>query len=156
MAENTPKSPIIQFGFAEGDDGQPPPEQSYDDYVAECRAKWPSQEVNPNVVIEGGVLLCPVCGGNNLHQGKVRVYQRDHEDGPGTLTVVSAPDSVSVSRLEDKDSPGRRDTLRIEFGCEDICRPFTLEIQQHKGLTYMMWLADPIPEYVYKDPTPTK
>ena len=150
MADNTPKSPIIEFGFGEGDDGLPPSKQSYDDFVTECRRAWPTQKVHGQSVLDdgwvlGGVLLCPVCGGNNLHQGEVRIYHRDKEDGPGTLTVADTG-KVSTERLEDKDIPGRRDSLSIGFWCESMCRLVSLHISQHKGSTYMQWVADGLDE----------
>lgn len=139
-----------EFGFGANDaalgseDSEPTAEEE--------RAIWLGQEVDPSPQFDystwGPVnmvaLLCPVCGNYNLHQGAIRAYHRDQEDGPGNLTVVKCG-GVSVERVEDKDIPGRRDSMSISFWCEGGCRPCSLHIQQHKGTTYVRWEPDPLP-----------
>lgn len=68
------------------------------------------------------ILLCPVCGGNNLHQSEPR---------------------------DDSARTGGDDTIAINFSCES-CQThggleaeiiYTLRIQQHKGCTDIYWLS---------------
>jgi hypothetical protein len=97
------------------------------------------------VVDEDRVLLCPVCGGTNLHQLSIDAYQRVEEDAEARLTRVPVGGGVPEHALVDPSNvPGRRDALCIEFVCEechgpDSSTPYALWIQQHKGCTYLSW-----------------
>lgn len=90
-------------------------------------------------------LCCPGCGGDgHLHQEVIISIWRDHEDGPATMTLTSA-EQVIVERIEDKEAPGRRDSMYILFTCEicDGCESYkVLEIMQHKGVTLAVWRGD--------------
>jgi hypothetical protein len=90
--------------------------------------------------IDNAALKCPVCGEIGLHQGEVRVFQRDTEDGPGTLAVINNG-VVGSERLESDQIADRRDSLLISFWCENDCPTFVLSISQQKGLTFAHWVA---------------
>jgi hypothetical protein len=90
-------------------------------------------------------LLCPICGGSNLHQGAVKHYARTFEDDPfGMLTVVTGNTVVTSSGVTMDQSPStRRDGIRIEMACEACGDLITdLAIYQHKGVTYITWMFD--------------
>jgi hypothetical protein len=90
-------------------------------------------------------LVCPMCGGSNLHQGAVKHYCRTHEDDEvGMLTVVTGNTVAASSDLPMKESPSiRRNGLRIEMACEGCGDLITdLAIYQHKGTTYITWMYD--------------
>lgn len=92
------------------------------------------------------MLKCPSCGGTNLHQGHVKVYSRDAEDGPGTVVTVDGL-IAHTARVSARDIPGRRESLQISFFCEECDGDpsrwdkwsMVLEIRQHKGATYLSW-----------------
>ena len=90
------------------------------------------------------VLLCPRCGGNNLHQERVDIWEREKEDDPVGLHVQT--DGVAHMQVDGflGDSPsGRRNGLRITFSCEQCQfdvpgeRDLLLFIWQHKGTTFV-------------------
>lgn len=93
-------------------------------------------------------LVCPLCAKNNksrismgafyLHHDFVRVWDRDSEDGDGTMTTVSES-KTTIERVEKDVIPGRRDAVDIGFHCENGHR-LTMRIMQHKGCTYISWL----------------
>ncbi len=91
------------------------------------------------------VLRCPLCGGILLHQVGAETRWRDAEDGDGLVTNTSTGCS-SVVRGRDSQMPGRRDSIDINFYCEE-CHGMpgdggvTMRIQQHKGETWMFWVA---------------
>ena len=96
---------------------------------------------------DDGMLICPVCGSNYLHQAQVRTIFRFREDGPGLQTIHTTDNRIETSFLEDKFIFGRRDVIYIYFNCEH-CHVtktgaldyHTLRIEQHKGLTLMQWV----------------
>jgi hypothetical protein len=109
---------------------------------------------------DDSMLLCPECNNPMLHQIAVNVIFRDKEDADGILTKIKTKETV-ICRVEDKDIPGRRDVLTIDFGCElcdverdcpkgDLCfqqnwcdnhwKVHTLQIVQHKGSTFFQWI----------------
>lgn len=95
-----------------------------------------------------GWLHCPRCNGDNLHQDAVTVYQRDAEDGPATASHVTRSATITSRTTS---APNRRDTLVIQFTCENCDESFTpnvppgpgvfLEICQWKGTTLVTWLT---------------
>jgi len=99
------------------------------------------------------VISCPVCGGGQLHQGKVEVWDRKQDDVEGIHVVIPHPSGQVVLDGEvDAGNPSpRRQGLAIDFMCErchykpfanpsrKVRDPFTLYIFQHKGTTYMSW-----------------
>ncbi len=98
---------------------------------------------------EDCVLLCPNCGGNNLHQTDVTVVLRRQEDSGGikvTTCLVDGKPASNTSSVEENGPinvlPGRRDSLDIKFVCEDSdCRPSLLRVMQHKGNTVLSWIV---------------
>lgn len=94
------------------------------------------------------VLLCPICGNGYLHQISCSAGWRDAEDGPGTVTTTMR-NSVESVRVCDKTISGRRDSIDVEFHCENChfddslsrVGSVTLRIQQHKGETWLYWVA---------------
>jgi hypothetical protein len=87
--------------------------------------------------------VCPTCGHNYLHQGKVVVCNRRGEDAPGIAVTVENQD-VKMEPLDNAGFMGRRDDLTIFFFCESCCGPereatHMLTIHQHKGLTLVRW-----------------
>ena len=85
------------------------------------------------------VLLCPVCGEEYLHQGKIEVFERSEDDVFGTHTMVNGPcTNVCHDSLEGNPS-ARRQGLIIHFLCEGCGHIYVMEIYQHKGLTFMGW-----------------
>lgn len=87
-------------------------------------------------------LLCPECGGRNLHHGVVEVFNREGEDSDKGLHVtVSGRDWEDAHKDYDQDlslnPSSRRDGVLIHLECEGGCGPFVLQIAQHKGETLM-------------------
>lgn len=83
-----------------------------------------------------GVLVCPACGGDYLHQEKVEVGFRRVEDE--TLSSVAITSRLGTS-LHGLTVPGRRDAIRIYFDCENCARSLRMLIKQHKGQTLIEW-----------------
>lgn len=84
-------------------------------------------------------LLCPHCGGEYLHHGKVHVHNRDREDGDTTKITVSGLKSKRRTTGGGGNPSGRRDGVVIDFWCEHCTAKPQLCIAQHKGLTYIGW-----------------
>jgi hypothetical protein len=91
------------------------------------------------------VLKCPSCDGNDMHQGLVRVFNRDEDADSVDMTIVD--DDVSTFHRIPSQGSGnpssRRHGLTIEFYCE-ACdgQTFILGISQHKGWTHLKWVND--------------
>jgi hypothetical protein len=86
-------------------------------------------------------LACPDCGCFNLHHEKVTLYER-REDAKATLVieVANARTTVRVLPSSRTGNPSsRRHGLCIHFSCEGCPARPVLEIQQHKGTTYVEW-----------------
>jgi hypothetical protein len=97
-------------------------------------------------------LLCPVCNGNNLHHNAVVNYHRIEDAKIVRVTYVEGSEFNSAHMPnETSGNPSRRrDGVAIEFWCENChgaaedtdAEPpayFRLQIQQHKGTTYLDW-----------------
>lgn len=97
-------------------------------------------------------LLCPVCNGNNLHHVAVTKYSgtEDAEHVRVTRTEGDMFSSIIAPRKTSGNPSSRRGGIVIEFWCENCHgewneRPanyaenFKLQIQQHKGTTYLDW-----------------
>ena len=97
-------------------------------------------------------LLCPVCNGNNLHHNAVIHYHRREDEEIVRVTSVEGGEFVSsLMPNETSGNPSsRRDGIAIEFWCEnchselnganpEYSNYFRLQIQQHKGTTYLDW-----------------
>lgn len=97
------------------------------------------------LTVQDGVLLCPRCGGNNLHHCMIVIFARDGEDRDGTVITVDKtegdPWTLATERRGSGDFPGRRGSVEIDFSCE-TCGDhdaLTLLVRQHKGETLMRW-----------------
>ena len=83
-------------------------------------------------------LLCPVCGGNNLHHGEVEVCTRSKEDSKeGYHVTVRNNGWADSDRNLSLNPSARRDGVLVHLQCEGGCGPFVLQIAQHKGETLM-------------------
>ncbi|NLX17393.1 MAG: hypothetical protein GXY45_10565 [Ramlibacter sp.] len=85
-------------------------------------------------------LVCPNCGGENLHHGTVTVYERDREDS-ATGRIVSTEDYVVANTSMKGNPSARRNGLLIGFKCEHCDADPVLAITQHKGCTYFHWAS---------------
>jgi len=106
-------------------------------------------------------LVCPGCGDTMLHHGKVVVKNRKSEDADGTFVTVDRQE-VSTSAAAADDFDGRRNSLTIEFVCENCHAgkwieyldkgenpgrpPFEFTIIQHKGRTLFGWFMPDVKE----------
>ena len=85
-------------------------------------------------------LVCPCCGGPNLHHGDVAVYHRHQEDAQVNVTVVSGREISTTSDVTVSRNPSsRRDGITIAMECEECNSKLLLGISQHKGSTYFTW-----------------
>ena len=84
---------------------------------------------------EDGHLLCPACGGDNLHHYRIEVFDRDDDDVNGQHVVVEGRKTIIDKDMANNPS-SRRDGLRIFFWCEGCRAKSTLEVYQHKGVTF--------------------
>jgi NAD-dependent SIR2 family protein deacetylase len=102
--------------------------------------------------LEDHILICPQCGGNNLHQRIVTVFNRN-EDGKHTeVTCVQAHTDTSTVLITDETTSNpspRRHGMLIDFECEHcyemqegdyVFDKLVLAIYQHKGLTMVEWV----------------
>ena len=88
---------------------------------------------------ERGMLLCPVCGGDYLHQGAVEVWNREY--GADADGVRITKDGETTSPLADNPSSERRG-LAIAFECEDCGEFGSLVVSQDAGHTSINWDFD--------------
>ena len=110
------------------------------------------QSIKLNPLWYDNELLCPVCNGNNLHQETIVIYERVMD--PHTVLVTRA----HVGNIQVRPKPAAeacnpsadRNAVAIEFWCEnyhgelnganpEYINYFRLQIQQHKGTTYLDW-----------------
>lgn len=87
----------------------------------------------------GGLTLCPDCGGNNLHHGKVEVFTRDAEDSDVGIHVSTDGAKATIDGCLDDNPSRRRDGLNVHFWCENCRSHPILSIVQHKGSTYIQF-----------------
>lgn len=84
----------------------------------------------------GSLLECPACHGNNLHHGKIEVFERVEDEKTGLHVSVN-----NGELMEDKDLNGnpssRRNGLVVHFKCEQCSAEPVLAIAQHKGNTWV-------------------
>jgi uncharacterized OB-fold protein len=88
---------------------------------------------------EEGVLLCPQCGNEYLHQGAVTVCARDGENKDGTQVDVRSSGEIVTRRIKSVSFEGRRDDMRTSFECEGCDAVLSLVLSQHKGRTFVRW-----------------
>ena len=95
-----------------------------------------------------GELICPDCGGDNLHQDEVRVYTRRGEDQNGVLVTVDEDGKTSTVAMPAESLRGRRESLLISYWCECCHEGISsapllwLELQQDRGCTFATWASD--------------
>lgn len=85
-----------------------------------------------------GVLRCPRCLDEWTHIDRVLVGTRDSdhgEDGPGRITTVDNLGNVTISKVAERDLPGRRHHITLEMWCEICGTRCWFEFRQHKGQT---------------------
>jgi len=83
-------------------------------------------------------LDCPACGNGCLHHGEVVVYDRVEDDPVTLVTRVGMGTKTEITNGKGNPS-SRRHGLTIEFSCEHCSANPVLELQQHKGSTYLSW-----------------
>ncbi len=96
----------------------------------------------PLHVNSDGILCCPACGGENLHQTDVSVFNRVVEDGPSIAVVIDHKTGMPLADDPTRNPSSRRQGLIVEFWCEtcdDDRGRQNLEIAQHKGNTFIRW-----------------
>jgi len=93
----------------------------------------------------GPALLCPHCYGDNLHHGRVTVFNRGQDDAVTTMTVVDHDLTATgpIPSAECDNPSSRRDGLAIAFCCEECGGGIALSIAQHKGSTFLAWRFTP-------------
>lgn len=96
------------------------------------------------VSLDENTLICPCCGGNNLHQETVELFwSKDNND----LTYQYAKSSFDNTYVDPAYRPSRnnpssrRQGMLIHFECEGCDSYPELAIFQHKGSTYIKWFA---------------
>lgn len=90
-------------------------------------------------------LLCPRCGGDNLHHGAVTTYDRA-EDAPRVIEtrINGGKIEINASSAGEDNPSRRRGGLVVDFWCEQCGNaPMQLCIAQHKGSTEIGWRFDP-------------
>jgi hypothetical protein len=95
--------------------------------------------LNPHSKILGADLLCPFCGSDYLHHGKVEIFDRQEDNETGLHVSVDASRVTLDSDISGNPSL-RRQGLKIHFGCENCNGASILTLAQHKGTTYMKFL----------------
>lgn len=110
------------------------------------RLPFPAQSSGEPKFDSDYTLICPKCGGNNLHHSRVHCYTRDEDAVTGVHADVQIRMGSAVQVDSDmRNNPSaRRSGVRIEFFCEtcpsDKRYPGPiLRIIQHKGCTYVTW-----------------
>ena len=101
-----------------------------------------------NVAVdEYGGLLCPICGGANLHHELVEVFDRKKEDSTTGWHVSSGDGKPPRIDTQMKGNPSeRRDGIIVHMWCENCTDeggnpvPIELTIAQHKGTTFLLFV----------------
>jgi hypothetical protein len=84
-------------------------------------------------------LLCPACGGGNLHHNEVKVFCRPEDAAEVTETTVS-DHGCTVAKTDGAFNPSdRRDGVTIQFWCEECPARPVLGFAQHKGASLVSW-----------------
>lgn len=103
-----------------------------------------AKEKLPAVVVDSdGMLFCPCCGDQYMHQRAVEVGWR-HEDGPVTRHI-STPSGVQTDQVAAKEVVYgyRRQYIVVRLECEYCGLGFELQMRQHKGQTILTWVKLP-------------
>lgn len=90
-----------------------------------------------------GAAVCPRCGVETLHQGRVTIFNRK-EDAASCFKATIEHDVVNVeaSAAQQGNPSARRQGLTIDFECEGCGEGLQLCIAQHKGSTLIEWRYD--------------
>lgn len=83
-------------------------------------------------------ILCPECGGDYLHQGRVEVFEKEEGD-PDCTHVTVYKDLVNIDRSNIDNPSDRRYSTRIYFFCESCHDTSVLDIYQDRGQTVIEW-----------------
>lgn len=101
--------------------------------------------------LERPTLLCPNCGGHNLHQTAVEVtHYRSWERGVSVAVYDDGRTTTEV--FEGRFEP--RNHTRMSFLCENCCDVPDLQIYNHKGLMQLSWDLSDSPRVSDGDPKP--
>ncbi len=87
-------------------------------------------------------LICPSCGGDFLHQGRVDVFERDEDDVQVLHVQVCGAKIVKAAVVNNDMSTNpslRRQGLTVSFSCETCKARPKLDFSQHKGSTLVTW-----------------
>lgn len=89
---------------------------------------------------EDGRLLCPACGGNNLHEGKIATL-KNINDCAGSVSSGIIISGESIVKIQSHVKlPFRGDSIVVEFWCESCVQPtYNLFISFHKGNQFLTW-----------------
>jgi hypothetical protein len=85
-------------------------------------------------------LLCPACGGANLHHNAVIVFNRvdGREDAPSFAIRVDG-ENITCTDSNVGNPSSRRNAVAIEFWCETCPEISELVLTQHKGTSPLGW-----------------
>ncbi|WP_248160000.1 hypothetical protein [Roseibium sediminicola] len=83
-----------------------------------------------------GVLRCPACDIENLHQIQVEAFERNEDAETGTHVLITG-DNVHINQEIDGNPSPRRQGLLVRFRCEMCSASIRLKMYQHKGSTIM-------------------
>ena len=86
------------------------------------------------------LLCCPGCGEDYLHHRTIKVFERS-EDAKTGIHVVIKGENVAVDTDLAGNPSSRRTGLLIEFYCENCLAIPVLSIEQHKGSTFIEFVA---------------
>lgn len=88
-----------------------------------------------------GVLRCPNCDGDYLHQVKVDAFWRKEDAATGIHEESGFGQPVHADVSMNGNPSPRRQGLLIHFYCELCDAPdLDLAIYQHKGHTFIAWV----------------
>jgi len=85
---------------------------------------------------DASIILCPNCGYDCIHQGKIEIFDRNEDEKKG-LHVVVENKEANISTNLDGNPSSRRQGLKIHFECETCDAKPILCIEQHKGNTFI-------------------
>jgi hypothetical protein len=89
----------------------------------------------------GNELLCPNCRGNNLHQERIEVFRAREGADRALRTQCDFGKTTVDSDMRNNPSARQRDGMLIHFDCEHCKVGPSLAFYQHKGSTFLNWLA---------------
>lgn len=88
----------------------------------------------------GAMLECPACGGNYLRHEKIEAFERNEDQAEGLHISISNGVFVKDNDLTGNPS-SRLHGLSIHFKCENCPSNPVLTIAQHKGNTWVDFIA---------------